>query len=180
MNTEIHEDPVLTAAWRGDEQAFAQLLDQHYDQIYRFAFRWSGNKADAEDITQLACIKLARSLRQFRFESRFSTWLYRLVINCAKDWHKSERRHSASSAEEIPETSDGLSNGVEHFTYLQQILRLLDDMADGFKETALLVLAEGCTHAEAAGVLGIKENTVSWRIHEIRQALQRQLQEAKP
>jgi RNA polymerase sigma factor (sigma-70 family) len=180
MNTDIHDDPLLHAAWRGDEQAFAQLLDRHYDQIYRFAFRWSGNKADAEDITQLACIKLARSLRQFRFEARFSTWLYRLVVNCAKDWHKTEHRHRTNLAEEIPEAADELSNGVENFTYLQQILHLLDGMTDGFKETALLVLAEGFSHAEAAGILGVKENTVSWRIHEIRQTLQRQLPEEKP
>lgn len=180
MHTDIHDDSLLRTAWSGDEQAFAQLLDRHYDQIYRFAFRWSGNKADAEDITQLACIKLARSLRQFRFESQFSTWLYRLVINCAKDWQKTEQRHTSSAAEEIPEIADGPPDGIERFIYLQQVLRLMDSMADGFKETALLVLAEGFSHAEAASVLGIKENTVSWRIHEIRQTLQRQLLEAKP
>ena len=102
------------------------------------------------------------------------------MINCAKDWHKSERRHNTTPAEEIAETTDEMSDGVEHYTYLQQILRLLDDMAEGFKETALLVLTEGFSHAEAAGVLGIRESTVSWRIHEIRQTLQRELQETRP
>lgn len=180
MNSAIPDDPLLKAAWQGDEQAFAQLLDRHYHQIYRFAYRWSGNKADAEDITQLACMKLARSLRQFRFEARFSTWLYRLVINCAKDWHKIEGRHGAQPGEVPSDIPDAATDDAEHFTYLQQILRLMDGMADGFKETALLVLAEGFSHAEAAVVLGIKENTVSWRIHEIRQVLQRLLLEAKP
>jgi RNA polymerase sigma-70 factor, ECF subfamily len=180
MNFDIPDDPLLKAAWHGDEQAFAQLLDRHYDQIYRFAYRWSGNKANAEDITQLACLKLARSLRQFRFEARFSTWLYRLVINCAKDWHKTEYRHGAQLEGETPDAADEATDGAEHYAYLQQILRLLDGMADGFKETVLLVLAEGFSHAEAADILGIKENTVSWRIHEIRQTLQRLLQEARP
>ncbi len=176
MTRKITEDLLLEAAWRGDEQAFAELLDRHYDQIYRFAYRWSGNTADAEDITQLACMKLAKTLHQFRFEAQFSSWLYRLVINCAKDWYKTERRHWAgTTAAPAPEQAGEISDPNEQFTYLQQILRLLDDMAEGFKETALLVLAEGFSHAEAASILGIKENTVSWRIHEIRQTLQRQL-----
>ena len=45
-------------------------------------------------------------------------------------------------------------------------------MADGFKETALLVHAEGLSHAEAAEVLGVKESTISWRLHEMRKQLQ--------
>ena len=52
------------------------------------AFKLCGNKEDAEDITQNACIKLARSIDTFRFQSAFLSWLYRLVINTAKDWKK--------------------------------------------------------------------------------------------
>ena len=54
---------------------------------------------------------------------------------------------------------------------MNQVLGILDDMAEGFKETALLVHGAGLTHAEAAGILSIKESTVSWRLHEIRKQL---------
>ena len=47
---------------------FETLLNVHYERIYRFAYRWCGNATDAEDITQLACIKLARTIGQFRGE----------------------------------------------------------------------------------------------------------------
>jgi len=66
-----------------------ELLNQHYDTIYRFAYRWCGDQINAQDITQQACIKLANSISQFEFKSSFSSWLYRLVINCAKDFYKS-------------------------------------------------------------------------------------------
>lgn len=167
----IEHNRLINAAQRGDAAAFEQLLTGYYDQIFRFAFRWCGNRADAEDITQLACIKLAQSLGQFRFESAFSSWLYRLVINCAKDWHRSQQRHQHDDLERL-ENETRHDQRAETGIYLQQILQWLDSLAEGFKETALLVHAEGLTHAEAATVLNIKESTVSWRLHEIRKQLQ--------
>lgn len=162
---------LIRSAQSGDAAAFAQLLTGCYDQIFRFAWRWCGNRTDAEDITQLACIKLAQTLGQFRFEAAFGSWLYRLVINCAKDWHRSQQRHQHDDMEQL-EHEVRSDQRAETGIYLQQILQRLDSFAEGFKETALLVHAEGLTHAEAAAVLQVKESTISWRLHEIRKQLQ--------
>lgn len=170
----------IRLAQQGDRAAFETLLNNHYDTMFRFAYKWCGSHADAEDVTQQACIKLARTLTQFRFESAFTTWLYRLVVNCAKDWQRSQSRHWREDSrsegnrneDDVPtEASESQDNPAETNIYLQQVLSILDDMADGFKETALLVHAAGMTHAEAASVLSIKESTVSWRLHEIRKQL---------
>lgn len=168
----IEPHRLIRAAQDGDGQAFAQLLAEHYDSIYRFAFRWCSNSADAEDITQQACIKLAHSIKQFRFEAAFSSWLYRLVINCAKDWYKSQNRHQHEDIDRWVEPERAPDQRAENSIYLRQLLRLLEQMADGFKETALLVHGEGMSHAEAAAILQLKESTVSWRLHEIRKQLQ--------
>jgi len=166
------EMTLIQAAQAGDSRAFASLLDTVYDQIFRIAYRWCGRRADAEDITQLACIKLGQSIQQFRFEASFSTWLYRLVINCAKDWHKSQTRHQHQDITQDSWPEASTPNSGENRIYLQQLLGLLAGMPEGFKETALLVHGEGLTHAEAADILAIKESTVSWRLHEIRKQLQ--------
>ena len=169
-------DTLIRAAQKGDRQAFAQLVAEAYDSIHRFAYRWCGNRTDAEDITQLACIKLAQSLGQFRFESAFSSWLYRLVINCAKDWYKSQNRHAHADIDTVIDAEHSSDLTAETSIYLQQLLRQLEQMSEGFKETALLVHGEGLSHAEAAEVLQLKESTVSWRLHEIRKQLQRMQQ----
>lgn len=171
MAPEAQLKALIESAQQGDEAAFERIFEEHYDLIYRFAYKWCRNVTDAEDVTQQSCIKLANSLNQYRFESAFTSWLYRLVINTAKDWGKSQARHQGSDAEAglHEESSSRVQN--ENATYLEQVLRLLDSMAEGFKETALLVFAEGWTHVEAAEALGIKESTVSWRIHEIRKQL---------
>ena len=165
------ESPLINAARAGDAVAFESLLETYYDLIFRFAYRWCGNRSDAEDITQDACFKLARTINQFRFESTFTTWLYRLVINCAKDWYKSQKRHNSNGIA-LKDSGNSCEDAAEISIYLRQVLQHLDSLAEGFKETALLVHAEGLSHAQAALILNVKESTVSWRLHEIRKHLQ--------
>lgn len=174
-----HQHEMIRQAQRGNASAFECLLDHHYDLIFRFAYKWCGNDAAAEDISQLVCIKLAKSLSQFRFDSAFSTWLYRVVINCAKDWQKAERRHEGVQRESLPDNPAQTGLNVESCSepqseqqiYLSQLLVKIAEMGEGFQETALLVHSEGFSHREAADVLGVKESTISWRIHEIRKRL---------
>ena len=164
------DDALIRAAQAGDGAAFEQLLDRHYDTLYRFAYKWCGTRVDAEDVTQQACIKLAKAIGQYRFESAFTSWLYRLVVNCARDWARAQGRHAGEPLEALaePEQPASASDGVEHQAFLWQLLHQLERLPEGIKETLLLVHAEGLSHREAAEVLEVKESTVSWRLHEFR------------
>ena len=166
----MSDDALIKQAQSGDAQAFEELLGIYYDTLFRFAFKWCGNREDAEDVTQQACIKLARSIDQFRFDAAFTSWLYRLVINCAKDWSKSQQRHRHQ--EDIEEhTEIETADSSESKVFAWQVLQKLDALPDGIKETILLVHAEGLSHKEAADALGVKESTISWRLHEVRKSL---------
>ena len=171
------DEALIRAAQAGDGEAFERLLERHYDTLYRFAYRWCGNRTDAEDVTQQACLKLARALDSYRFESAFSTWLYRVVVNCAKDWKRSQDRHPNSEPIAAADSASPASASVEHTAYLHQLLRQLEALPEGIKETLLLVHAEGLTHGEAARVLDVKESTVSWRLHEFRKRYRLSLEE---
>ncbi|MGH1486389.1 MAG: RNA polymerase sigma factor [Cellvibrionaceae bacterium] len=169
----MQDDTLIKQAQAGNAQAFEALLEHYYDLLYRFAYKWCGNREDAEDVAQQACIKLANSIQQFRFESSFSTWLYRLVINCAKDWQKSQARHQTDNESSLDIHADlNIHEQPEKTVLIAQLLNRLESFSEGMKETVLLVHAEGFTHGEAATILGVKESTVSWRIHEIRKQLQ--------
>ncbi|BFM20103.1 RNA polymerase sigma factor [Gilvimarinus japonicus] len=159
---------LIRRAQAGETDAFSELLEAHYDVIYRFAFRWCARREAAEDITQQCCIKLARAITQFQHRSAFSTWLYRLVINTAQDWQRQDSRHDHTD-EAAEQPSEAARD--ESQVYLQQILKQLDNMGEGLRETALLVLAEGFNHREAADILGVKESTISWRLHHMRKQL---------
>jgi RNA polymerase sigma-70 factor (ECF subfamily) len=77
---------LIRDAMAGNRDAFAALFDRHYELIYCIAYRLTRNPTDAEDIAQETCLKLARKLNSYRFEARFTAWLYRLTLNTAKDW----------------------------------------------------------------------------------------------
>ena len=164
------DEALIRAAQAGDPEAFEQLLERQYDTLYRFAYKWCGNRADAEDVTQQACLKLARSLGSYRFESAFTSWLYRVVVNCARDWERSQGRHHKPGIKhaEMDNEPTAAGSSVEYRVYLWQLLHKLDALPEGIKETLLLVHAEGLTHGEAARILEVKESTVSWRLHEFR------------
>jgi RNA polymerase sigma-70 factor (ECF subfamily) len=162
----MEEQGLIRRAQEGDATAFGELLDLYYDTIFRFAWKWSRHRANAEDIAQLACLKLANSLAQYRFQAAFSSWLYRLVISCAQDWQRSQVRHDHDELHEsLPRDDD---SQAEDQIYLLQLLGELAELGEGMKETALLVHAEGLSHAEAGAILGVSESTISWRIHTIR------------
>jgi RNA polymerase sigma-70 factor (ECF subfamily) len=169
------DDALIRASQSGDRSAFEKLLVIIYDVIFRFALRWVHRVADAEDITQQVCMKLARVIKQFRFESAFTTWLYKIVLNAARDWSRAQAR-----AEEIDAPQEASSSGQgEASAELQRVVALVDNLGKGFKDTLLLVYGEGLTHKEAAVVLGVKESTVSWRIHEMKKHLKSSNAEAE-
>jgi RNA polymerase sigma-70 factor (ECF subfamily) len=161
----MDDTALIRRAQAGDATAFAELLDLHYDTIFRFAWKWCRHRVNAEDVAQLACIKLASSLAQYRFQAAFSSWLYRLVISCAQDWQRSQQRHAH---DDLGDTDHRVESVAEDQVYLAQLFAELEDLGEGMKETALLVHAEGMSHAEAGAVLGVAESTISWRIHVIR------------
>jgi RNA polymerase sigma-70 factor, ECF subfamily len=164
------DEPKLTGLIRraqdGDVGSFAELLDLHYDMIFGLAWKWCGHRANAEDIAQQACIKLAGSLPQFRFQAAFTSWLYQLVLSCARDWQRAQQRHDHDELSGNEPTADHAR--TEDHIYLAQLLEQLDRLGEGMKETALLVHAEGLSHAEAGRLLGVSESTISWRVHTIR------------
>lgn len=158
-------------AARGDRAAFERLLARHYDRIHALAWRFAGGPPDCEDLAQDVCITMARRIRSFRGEARFTTWLYKVVLNAARD--AGRRRSARNRATEGFAEVDDLERGAER-DRARQAEWLRDAMAtlkDDLRETAILILDEGLSHAEAAEVLGIAEGTVSWRLMEVRKEL---------
>jgi RNA polymerase sigma factor (sigma-70 family) len=164
---------LIQQAQAGNAASFAELVDLHYDTIYRFAWKWCGHRTDAEDIAQQACIKLAQSLKQFRFQAAFTSWLYRLVVSCAQDWQRAQHRHLH---DDLTDDAPAPESRAEDAIHVAQVLSQLDGIGEGMRETALLVHAEGMSHAEAGEILGVSESTISWRIHTMRKHMTRREQ----
>ena len=155
----------------GDREAFAALIERHYGLIYRVGARVLGDDEAAADLAQDVCVGLAARLPSYRGESRFATWLYRVVVNAARDRLRrdgAQRRNEAAFAEVDAMTRAGRAAIDAEALWLRQ---MLSGLSDDLRTTVVLVLQEGLRHAEAAEVLGVSESTVSWRMHEVRRRL---------
>ena len=171
MRMTTDDDELAISAGAGDAQAFRVLLERHYDRIYRLAFRFFGNREDAEDITQDICLALPKKLRSFAGRARFTTWIYQVVINACRD-HVRSRQSKTALNEAYVEVSELRRAGAEATrAQVNWLYAALGQLSDDLRETAILVLGEEFTHAQAGELLGIKETTVSWRMHEIRKQL---------
>jgi len=168
---------LVTLSVDGDTEAFAHLVKRHYMTVYKAAYKWCGIREDAEDIAQEVFIKLAQKLKTFRKKSSFKTWLYRITINTAKDFH---RKHAAKHTYE---TAFALEQGPGNPTPLRdehldaiRLYKVLNKLPEKQKSAILLVFSEGLNHREAAQVLNCSETTISWRIFQARKKLKKSME----
>ena len=167
----VSDSELAMRAGAGDAAAFESLLSRHYDMFYRVAYRLLANVHDAEDVAHDICLALPEKLKSYSARARFTTWAYQVAVNAARDYMrraKSTRRaHDTWGELAVMEQARAAEQRQNSLWLYQTLGRLGEDL----RETAVLVVAEGLSHLEAARVLDIKESTVSWRMHEIRRKL---------
>ncbi len=177
----MNDQTLAQKAADGCRVSFAALVERHYDRIYRIAWRVCGSRVQAEDVAQDVCVKLATAIRSFRGDAAFSTWVWRITVTTATDRLRAASRTTAldparmmalvdTASERAPTPEDGVI-GAE----LWQAVRALPDQQ---RDAVLLVYGEDLSHAEAAGIMGCREKTVSWHLHEAKKRLKTQLSQA--
>jgi RNA polymerase sigma factor (sigma-70 family) len=162
------DDDLVSLATQGNRAAFEALLRRHYDLMHRVAWRMTGSQTDAQDICQDVCCALVERIASFRGEAKFTTWLVGIVRNACHDHH---RRHSTLTRLKghlavlagMATPPDG--RDLFRRSWLASELARLSPL---LRETVVLVVGEGMTHAEAAAALDVSESTISGRMHEVR------------
>ena len=162
---------LVVRAQNGDPVAFATLIEDHYERIYRTAWKWCGNRADAEDVAQDVCVKLGHAIAGFDGRSAFSSWVYRITLNAVRDMQRAGKRrgrHVDAYAEVTP--SDQPADQEDAATS-RQVWDAVRRLPDKQRDAVLLVYAEELSHAAAAEIMGIREATVSFHVHQARKTL---------
>jgi RNA polymerase sigma-70 factor (ECF subfamily) len=163
------DESLVAAAAAGDRAAFEALLHRHYDRVHGLAWQLTGSRTDADDIAQEVCCTLVEKIGSFRGEAKFTTWLTGITFNACRDFRR--RRRSLGGMLErltvLAGIADAPSDPYDAIWVKSAVARLKPALRD----TVVLVAGQQLTHAEAAAVLGVSENTVSWRMHEARRIL---------
>lgn len=157
----------------GDRASFSALVERHYGFIFRLAWRLTGQKADAEDLAQEVCARLGRAIRSYRGGSAFTTWLYAIVVNAARDAGRRAARETAKldawGAEAALHVEAAPDDPAE------ALWAMVRQLPAKQREAITLVYGEGMNHADAADLMGCSEATVSWHVHEARKRLRQMM-----
>jgi RNA polymerase sigma-70 factor (ECF subfamily) len=168
---ETSDEALASAAAAGDRDAFAALLARHYDRIFGLAFRLTGMRAEAEDLTQDICLALPAKLVSYRQAARFTTWLYRVTVNAAHDRRRRRATHTKAADGwgdwEIARQAEIAEAAEAQDWLITTMARLTPELRD----TVALTLGEDLSQKEASEILGVSEGTVAWRMSEVKKRL---------
>ena len=169
---------LVVQSQKGDPAAFEALVRNHQRMVHSLTFRMTGSLADAEDLAQEAFIRAYEQIGAFHGASKFSTWLYRIAVNCCLNWRQSESRRFRLQTDCANELSAQQMNGGHAsggHRANEQVQAALLKLPAKQRAAIVLTIYDGLNHAEAAQVLGCSETTVSWRVFAARQKLKRWL-----
>jgi len=174
---------------RGDKGAFDALVLKYQHKVVKLVMRYVRNPAEAEDVAQEAFIKAYRALPQFRGESAFYTWLYRIAINTAKnavvsrdrspvefdlDSQNTDEAYDMQGRLKDSETPEGLVLTDE---IRSTVNSAIDALPEDLRTAIVLRELEGLSYEEIAAAMGCPVGTVRSRIFRAREAIDRRLRE---
>lgn len=186
MSQEVADVELVRRVQAGDTRAFDLLVLKYQHKILHLIGRYVHDPSSAQDVAQEAFIKAYRGLRNFRGDSAFYTWLYRIAINTAKNFLVTESRRTPDyeiNAEDA-EHLNGESGLKEYATperellseeIKRQIFKAMEDLPEDLKSAIVLRELEGMSYEEIAQVMECPIGTVRSRIFRAREAIDRQL-----
>lgn len=164
---------------RDDRNAFAELVRRHQSQLRASLRRMTGGNVEhADDIAQETFILAWRNIKSFRYEAKFSTWLYRIAFNA---WQSEVRKkHELAMADEnLPET-DPVTPESDRTGVRRDLERAMENLTDAERNAILQCYYNDLSHEEAAYVLGIPLGTVKTNILKAKEKLRAQLKAYAP
>jgi RNA polymerase sigma-70 factor, ECF subfamily len=178
MVLEGSDRELIEGCQRGDNEAFRVLFETHKDKVYSIALRFSGNPAVAMDIAQDTFLKLLSSIRKFRGDSTFDSWLYRLVVNSCLD-HQRRRRRLMPIVEQLIDsvwaTRDTVLTDMLRVELEQSVQQVVGQLVPEQRIVVILRYTEGLSYEDIAEVVGCSKGTVASRLNRAHKILERRL-----
>ncbi len=177
-----NDGALVERAKGGDEDAFASLVHRHRDRAFAVAYRLVREREDALDVAQEAFVRAYQSLRGFKGEARFSTWLHRIVVNLALDhlrrqahheaWEYKDARALEEAAHQVVAPTPDPHQAVEATEMRRLIQKGMADLPAEQRTALVLREIEGLSYKEIARAMRCSIGTVMSRLHYARRKMQ--------
>jgi RNA polymerase sigma factor (sigma-70 family) len=150
---------------------FAALLDEHRRLIFKIAHTYARSAADVEDLAQEIAAQLWRAFPDYDRTRRFSTWTYRIALNVAISWLRSEAPRRRRTVPYDAQLHEPAFEEVRDDDEGQRILRGFLDSQDALNRAVLLLYLEEHSCAEMSEILGVTETNLTTKIHRLKERL---------
>ena len=172
-----NEESLVRRAQKHDQEAFAQLYEEHFDKIYRYLALRIGNEMEAEDMTQQVFLNALQSISSFRWKGvPFSAWLFRIAHNQAVDYlRKKPKRTSVPLDESLADSGDTPQSAAERKLDVERLLSATSQLTEAQREVISLRFTSELSIAEVSRVMGKSQGAVKALQHSAIVALRRRL-----
>jgi RNA polymerase sigma-70 factor (ECF subfamily) len=176
----------VLACQRGDTDAFEVLVERHQKKMLNIAYRMMGDYDEACDVTQEAFISAYKSIKKFKAEAKFSTWLYRIVVNYSKNRLKQLRNIGQREVVSNDDSGEIQVEGtlcqssvndtnpdvqMEHREREAQVQKCITFLDEEYREVLVLRDIQGFSYEEIGAILKMPDGTVKSRLSRARNAL---------
>jgi RNA polymerase sigma-70 factor (ECF subfamily) len=167
---------IIQQVLSGDVEAYARLVDRHYDRCARVAARILGNREDAEEAVQDAFLRAFRALDEYEDRERFAAWLARILVNQCRTMLARTRRREAVFLDVAP-PEDALAVDAGASGAWPELDQALATLPDEQREALVLKYADDLTYEEMARITGAGESALKMRVQRAFVRLRALLQE---
>ncbi|BDM63622.1 RNA polymerase sigma factor RpoE [Shewanella sp. NFH-SH190041] len=187
MSGQISDQQLVERVQHGDKNAFNLLVHKYQGKVINLIARYVRNQADVADVAQEAFIKAYRALPNFRGESAFYTWLYRIAVNTAKNYLVSQGRRAPANDIDVDDAEyyDG-SDALKEFDSPERLMlsdeikavvfETLETLPEELRMAISLRELDGMSYEDIANVMECPVGTVRSRIFRAREAIDKKLQ----
>lgn len=185
VSSDDSSDQRLVAACAdGDPQALGALFDRHHRAVYAFLSRLSGaDDRDVDDLVQATFLEASASARRFRGQATVRTWLFGIAAHTTSHHVRADVRRRnlhLRAAEQAPVQPPDSIAVAEQRDVALRVAAALASLPHDLRVAFVMCAVEEIPGPQAAGVLGIREGTLWWRLHEARKALRSMLEGRRP
>ncbi len=172
------EQELIEKCLANDPFAQELLYRRYASKMYGICLRYVRQKEDASDILQDAFVRVFTNLKHYRGEGSFEGWIRRIMVNTAINHYKANIRYSRDLSLDDARPAGHIDNEALSRISTEELLKVIQQLPDGFRMVFNLFVIEGYDHKEIAGMLGITESTSKSQLHRAKAALQKKLMKA--
>lgn len=182
----MKDEDIIRLVLKGDSQMYSVLIDRYSGKVCSTAYSYTHNQEEARDLVQEIFIKVYNSLRSFKSDARFSTWLYRISVNCCIDWTRKNKSKNSMIAlgyedndilDHIAGDTDTPEELILRQEHQEAVRKAVSDLPEIYKTVLILYYFEDLHIQEISSILDCPKKTIETRLYRAKSILKSMLKQ---